>query len=62
MFKTSYCDVSLTTVKSMFKFRFWVQLCANIILDKAFVAVGCGQSGEKNNVGQDNICLKCAEV
>ena len=23
----------------MFKFRFWVQLCANIILDKAFFAV-----------------------
>ena len=28
----------------------------NLVLKKAFFAAGCGQSGEKNNVTQDEIC------
>ncbi len=39
-----------------------MQLGANFVLGEAFFAIGCGQSDEKNNEGQDKICHNCAEV
>ena len=39
-----------------------MQSGANFVLTKAFFAVGCGQSSEKNNKGQEKICHECAEV
>ena len=48
--------------KSMFGIWVWGNFRWNIVLIEAFFAVGCGQSDEKNNEVQNDICRKFAKI